>query len=430
MFILNWILDNLHHPWSSVITPYGAWFSYVLASYILYVFYLWASQKPKNAGLHERVRWIEWKNKLPLFGIKSQAMPANIENLTTAERKVYEAYKAAIANGCTPDKKSYDHYLKYVHYAGDTDQKLMTAKSWFVLGILGSLEMMALVMMLIDILLSGGMSANDAKLYGGIGGVFLGIISAIVVHQAAKDIYRKHKITTAYDEFLTQKGKREDIIQLGIDSKDNVSPSLSDAHQLLSRAEKTDVTGYGANGKIPKSIITTLALISAILIVSFGVRYAVYTSQFSNINCQAEYVDDIDAQEICKQDNILKNEQKDNGLLPVLMGNALFSILYVFMLFGLYLYSKNRSFLSGASEESFKKINGNVSGFDSIKEEIDRAIASADMIRGLYAEAYAKKRNNDLPDRYFIQYLSENCKDKNTCNWECVENYLRENKHV
>lgn len=430
MFILNWILDNLHHPWSSVITPYGAWFSYALASYALYVFYLWVSQKPKNAGLHERVRWIEWKNKLPFFGIKSQAMPANIENLTTAERKVYDAYKAAIANGCTPDKKSYDHYLKYVHYAGDTDQKLMTNVSWLVLGILGSLEMAVLVQMLIDILLAGGMSADDAKLYGLIGGLFLGAISAVVVHQAAHAIYKKHKISTAYDEFLTQKGKREDIKQLGIDDKDQVNTGLSDAYQILSRASPTDVTNYGVNSKIPNSVLITFVLILAILVGSFGVRYATYVSQFSEVNCQEEYVDDSDAQEVCKQDNLLKANQKDNGLMPVLTGNALFSVLYVFLLFGLYIYSYKRSFLSANSEKAYKKINGNVSGFDSIKEEIDKAIVSADSIRGLYAEAYAKKRNNDLPDRYFIQYLSEDCSKKNTCDWECVENYLRENKHV
>lgn len=427
---MNWILANIHHPWSAVITPYGAWFTYVLISYALYVFYLWVSQKPKTAGLHERVRWIEWKNKLPFFGIKSQAMPANIENLTTAERNVYNDYKAAIANGCTPDKKSYDHYLKYVHYAGDTDQKLMTNVSWLILAILGSLEMAVLVQMLIDILLSGGMSADDAKLYGLIGGLVLGIISAVVVHRAAHAIYKKHKISTAYDEFLTQKGKREDIKQLGIDDKDQVNTGFSDAQQLLLRADQTDVDSFGDHGRMPGLVKFTIFLITMILLGSFGVRYATYNSQFPMVNCHVEYADDLDAQEVCKQDNELKLVQKESGLMPVLMGNALFSVLYVFLLFGLYIYSYKRSFLSAASEEAFKKIKGNVSGFDSIKEEIDKAIMSADLIRGLYADAYTKKRNNDLPDRYFIQYLSENCNDKKTCDWECVESYLKGNNNA
>jgi hypothetical protein len=426
---MNWILDNIHHPWSSVITPYGAWFTYVVGMYLLYAFYLWASQKPQNAGLHERVRWIEWKNTIPFFGIKGKDKPSKSDKITNIEKSLFDEYKSAILNGTQPNKHDYDHYLEYVHLAGDTDQKLMTTLSWFVLGLLGSLEMASLVQMLIDILVSGGFSHDDAKNYGMVGGMFLGAISAFIVHKAAHESYKRQKVRISYDEFMNNGGKREDIKALSINDKRTESIYSSDAYQLLRRADKTDVDSYGKNGKTSGFVISSISLITLIVVFAFGVRYVTYTSQFSSVNCEVEYVADKDALSVCLQDNVAKSEQKQAGLLPVLIGNALFSVLYVFLLFGLYIYSYKRSFLSSNSKEAFEKIKGNVSGFDSIKDEIDRAIASADHIRSIYAEEYYKKRNNSLNDLYFIQYLSVECENKKTCEWECVESYKVHIKH-
>lgn len=435
---MSWILANIHHPWSAVVTPYGAWFTYVISLYVLYVLYLWLFQ---FFSLKAEVRWLKFKYTYPVIGsLKKMAKrdgdnssEKDLNRFTDGEKEIYGAFKTAINKEGTPKKKEFDDALDYINAAGDKGQSPMTIGAYLVVIALSSIEMVAVAQILADFMSGGAMSQSTGTIVGIAFGIVLAGASAIFLHEAVVEWYKRDAIFTS-----AKKCRDESYPEMaidGLDKSDN-DAGAPKCRRLLNRIKDSD-NGY-ERGVIPKSLMGFLLIVAFLIATIFYMRYEQFQNNYSAVDCSV--YQDLDEKSVCETDNSLKLVQKEEAKGVIIAGNAMFAVIYILVLMAIAVFSFRRATVGSHTKEAYNKTKGYAS-YAPMANEINHAVSVANHLRNQYSSLYSQysekrlRLNDNGFDRSFIDYLLEKnskgqLEDSDVSQWYILQDKLNKDELV
>jgi uncharacterized membrane protein YidH (DUF202 family) len=264
--------------------------------------------------------------------------------------------------------------------------------------------MVSVAQILADFMSNGSMSQNTGTMIGAIFGVVLAGASALFLHAAVVEWYKRDAIFTYTKKCKDDTARTTDIQGLDDTLKD---ADASKCRRLLNRISHKD-TGY-ERGNLPKSLLSFLVIVTLLIASIFYMRYEQFQTNYSVADCSV--YQDVDEKAVCEADNIRKQTQKEEAKGVIIAGNAMFAVIYVLVLMAIAAFSYKRALVGSSTKDAYQKTKGYAS-YAPMAKEISHAVSVANNLRNRYASLYSQFSENRLKlssgefDRTFVDYLS------------------------